>query len=78
MLRGERYAVCDKTYQLYRQEPYAGSFELVEPLEEIALEDAEPFDCSRTVLRHPRESKGEDYHVTTDAAGACCGPEECC
>ncbi|NNL67376.1 MAG: methyltransferase domain-containing protein [Myxococcales bacterium] len=78
MLRGERYAVCDKTYQLYGQEPYAGSFELVAPRERIALEDAEPFDCSRTVQRHPRESKGEDYHVTTEAAGACCGPEDCC
>jgi arsenite methyltransferase len=76
--RGERIAVCDKTFQIYRSEPYASYFELVEPLEPIALEDAEPFDCNRTVLRHPRESKGLEYDVTTDAVGDVCGPDGCC
>jgi len=78
MERGRRYAVCDKTYNLYRQEPYRDSFEFVEPLEEIPLEAAGPFDCSRTPIRQPRETKGQDYDLTSEAAGACCGPEECC
>ncbi len=73
MERGKRYAVCDKTYQIYRQEPYRQHFDFVEPREEIALEGAAPFDCSRTVVRHPRESKGMDYDVTTEA-GVCCEP----
>lgn len=78
MERGRRYAVCDKTFQLYRQEPYCDLFHFVEPLEDIPLDQAEPFDCSRTVLRHPKETKGEDYDVTTEAV-ACCEPGgECC
>jgi SAM-dependent methyltransferase len=77
MERGKRYAVCDKTYNLYKGEPYREHFDFVDPLEEIPLEEAGPFDCSRTVLRHPRETKGLDYHVTTEAQ-ACCEPGDCC
>ena len=32
MERGVRYAVCDKTYNLYRKAPYRDFFEFVEPL----------------------------------------------
>ncbi|MGB5659907.1 MAG: methyltransferase domain-containing protein [Thermoanaerobaculia bacterium] len=78
MERGLRYAVCDKTYSLYRQEPYRDFFEFLEPLEAIPLEAAEPFDCSRTPLREPRETKGQDYDLTSAAADPCCGPEGCC
>ncbi len=78
MVRGRRYAVCDKTYQLYRREPYRQFFDFIEPREEIALADAEPFDCSRTELRHPRETKGMDYDVTTEAQGVCSEPGVCC
>lgn len=78
MRRGERYAVCDKTFRLYQKEPYRSSFEFVEPREEVPLEAAQPFDCSRTTLRHPRETKGQDYDVTTEAAGSCCAPGNCC
>lgn len=78
MERGQRYAVCDKTYQLYRREPYRGLFELVDPLREVAPADAEPFDCSRTALRHPHETKGEDYDVTAAGGDACCAPGDCC
>ncbi|MCB1034502.1 MAG: methyltransferase domain-containing protein [Acidobacteria bacterium] len=78
MERGRRYAVCDKTYRLYQQEPYAGSFAFIDPRVDIPLEEARPFDCSRTALRHPRESKGVDYHATTEAEAACCSPGQCC
>ena len=77
MARGVRYAVCDKTYNLYRKAPYAGLFEFIEPLTPIALEAAEPFDCSRTAVRHPKETKGQDYKVTTDAS-SCCDGGSCC
>jgi ubiquinone/menaquinone biosynthesis C-methylase UbiE len=78
MVRGTRYAVCDKTFQLYRRDPYRDAFELVEPLTPMPLDDAEPFDCSRTAIRDPRETKGVDYDVTTDASEPCCGPDGCC
>jgi len=78
MVRGQRYAVCDKTFNLYRREPYASHFDFVEPRVEIPLEEAGPFDCSRTTLRHPRETKGMDYDATTEASGPCCEPGTCC
>jgi ubiquinone/menaquinone biosynthesis C-methylase UbiE len=73
MERGRRYAVCDKTYNIYRKAPYAASFEFVEPLHPIPAEEAQPFDCTRTSLRHPQETKGQDYKVTTDASQCCDG-----
>ena len=78
MKRGTRYAVCDKTFQLFRREPYRDAFEFVEPLTPVPLDDAEPFDCSRTPTRDPRETKGVDYDATTDASEPCCGPDGCC
>jgi len=78
MERGVRYAVCDKTFRLYQREPYSGSFAFVEPRQPIALEDAQLFDCSRTVERHPRETKGLTYDATTAAADVCCGPDDSC
>ncbi len=78
MERGQRYAVCDKTYQLYRQAPYRGYFEFIEPRHEVPSEEAEPFDCSRTPLRHPRETKGMDYDATTEADSCCVSGTPCC
>jgi ubiquinone/menaquinone biosynthesis C-methylase UbiE len=77
LLRGQRTAVCDKTYTIYGRAPYAEYFDFVDPVETIPLEDAEEFDCMRAVPRHPRETKGMDYDVTTEA-GPVCGPEGCC
>jgi len=71
MQRGLRYAVCDKTFQLYKREPYTGCFAFIEPLNEIPLGRAPLFDCSRPQLRHPKETKGQDYDATTEPS-ACC------
>ena len=78
LVRGQRAAVCDKTFGIYTREPYAEHFDVVEPLNDIPLDEAALFDCTRAVPRHPRETKGLDYDVTTEAAGAVCGPEGCC
>jgi len=78
MERGKRYAVCRKTYELYQKEPYASHFTFVDPIKEIAATDAELFDCTRTVLRHPRETKGQDYDKTTDSAPCCDTDTDCC
>jgi arsenite methyltransferase len=77
MERGVRYAVCDKTYQLYRKAPYAQFFEFIDPLAEVPLEKAAPFACERTTRRHPRETKGLEYRATT-AASQCCDGGSCC
>ncbi len=77
MERGKRYAVCDKTYNIYRKAPYAASFEFIEPLTPVPVNEAKPFDCSRTALRHPKETKGHDYTATTEAS-QCCDGGSCC
>ncbi len=77
MERGLRYAVCDKTCNLYRKAPYRDFFEFVEPLEDIPLAEAKPFDCSHTARRHPKETKGQDYKATTEAS-SCCDGGSCC
>jgi arsenite methyltransferase len=77
MQRGKRYAVCDKTYNLYNKVPYRDFFEFVDPIVEIPLDEAKPFDCSRTTLRHPKESKGGDYDVAAQANNKCCDGGSC-
>jgi arsenite methyltransferase len=77
--RGARMAVCDKTFQIYSKEPYASQIIPVEPLENIALEDAKEFDCRRTAKRSPRETKGLNYDLTDLSGAECCAPgENCC
>jgi arsenite methyltransferase len=77
MERGRRYAVCDKTYNLYKKAPYREFFEFVDPIVDVPLAEAKPFDCSRTGLRHPKETKGQDYDVTTEANNKCCDSGSC-
>jgi len=77
MERGKRYAVCDKTYNLYKKSPYREFFEFVDPIVDVPLAEAKPFDCSRTSLRHPKKTKGEDYKATTEANTKCCDGGSC-
>lgn len=78
MERGKRYAVCDKTYQIYQSEPYRDSFQFIDPLEDIPLEKAGEFPaCNSTRERHPRETKGEQYDLTTESS-SCCDGDSCC
>jgi arsenite methyltransferase len=80
--RGIRTAVCEKTFRIYSQDPYRSHFDLVPPRVLIPVEEAPPFPCARGALkRHPKETKGEDYRVTTEAKscgngdsskGGCC------
>lgn len=81
--RGERIAVCDKTYRILTNPhgPYHQEFIPVPPYEEVPLEDAKPFDCQGSDLRHPKETKGSDYQVTLNtgrAPGSGCSPKSCC
>ncbi|MEO0794532.1 MAG: methyltransferase domain-containing protein [Verrucomicrobiota bacterium] len=78
-LRGVRQAVCDKTFQLLQQSPYAGNFEFIEPRQIIDPQVAKPFDSAPDQRRDPRETKGRDYQATNDAS-SCCegGGGSCC
>ena len=75
--RGARMAVCDKTFTLYSQPPYAGQFILVPPRQEVALESAGVFDCARDHRRSPRETKGAEFKVTA-LSNSVCGPGSSC
>ena len=72
MERGVRYAVCDKTYSLYKKTPYTAFFEFIDPLDGIPTESANPYDCARTTRRHPKETKGQDYRATAQTSSSCC------
>jgi ubiquinone/menaquinone biosynthesis C-methylase UbiE len=76
--RGARMAVCDKTFKLYSQPPYAGQFIVIPPREEVAVEDAGPFDCTRDHKRHPRETKGAEFKLTQLSGGTCGPGSNCC
>ena len=77
-LRGRRMAVCDKTFQLLTSEPYSRAFIPVEPYQQILPENATSFEC-RNDVRHPRETKGQDYDLTTDNDSDCRSTDgDCC
>jgi arsenite methyltransferase len=76
--RGERMAVCDKTFRLLQLDPYARSFEAVEPSVEIPLDDAKAFDCRNNTRRDARDSKRPGDSVTTKSASIPCNDENPC
>jgi arsenite methyltransferase len=74
--RGERMAVCAKTFALYTDPhgPYHQDFIPVLPYDLVNHADAVPFDCARSSIRHPLETKGHDYDDTTtpmENSGCC-------
>ena len=73
MERGRRYAVCDKTHQLYQKEPYRPHFAFIEPVKEVSPAEAKPFAGGAMRARHPKETKGHDYNATTEASQCCDG-----
>ena len=76
--RGERMAVCDKTYKILTQAPYADDVIPVPPRKEVLLRKAKGFRCNGAAVRDARETKGKRYRKTVPAAGTVCGPEGCC
>ena len=77
--RGERTAVCSKTYRLLTSEPYAGQVIGLPPYREIPDAEQAPFGCDAHALRHPQETKNgvlpEGYRT---AGGACAPGSGCC
>ena len=78
--RGERMAVCDKTYQIMTNanSPYSQDIIGLPPYENIPLESATEFNCKVKAIRHPRETKGSEYNLTNPNDESCCSPGECC
>ncbi len=79
--RGERMAVCDKTYQILTrsESPYQKDIIGIPPYQEIPIEEATEFSCKSKAIRHPKETKGSDYHLTEIKEEIdCCTPGECC
>lgn len=76
--RGKPMAVCGKTFRIMTSAPYAPHMAPVEPRVAIDEEHAGPFACNGSRVRDPQETKGADYHATTDPDGECCAPGTCC
>lgn len=81
--RGVRTAVCEKTFRVLSSEPYREHFEPVPPRALVPLEDAPPFPCTGGIqLRDPRDTKGAEYRLTTEARPSVCSPKNgkgsCC
>jgi SAM-dependent methyltransferase len=73
--RGERTAVCARSFETLTSEPYRGELVPIEPRVPVPEEGRPSFDCQRAVRREPRESKGADYRETRSAdpnTGSCC------
>jgi SAM-dependent methyltransferase len=80
--RGQRMAVCDKTYKLMTNPhgPYAKHVIGIEPNVPVTADEALPFDCAAASIRDPRQTKGQDYNVTQTNPSACCTGDNgsCC
>ncbi|MDG2012530.1 MAG: methyltransferase, partial [Pirellulaceae bacterium] len=82
-VRGQRTAVCHRTFATLMSEPYQGQFIAVEPKSAIALESAPEFDCTVDQLRPPQATKGGVVKLqisegVSDKEGDCCGGDSCC
>lgn len=81
--RGERMAVCDKTFKLLTDEngPYASQTIGIAPYHNIPLDEAANMNCRADEIRDPKLSKGADYHITQyDPDSSCCDSDNgsCC
>ncbi|MCZ6596618.1 MAG: methyltransferase domain-containing protein [Planctomycetota bacterium] len=76
--RGDRTAVCRKTFGIMTSEPYGASMTRVPPLEEIAAEDARPFDCEGTRRRDASETKYGVIREDVTPSEDCCEPGGSC
>ena len=72
--RGERSAVCEKTFNLMQKEPYADMFVPVEPA--VAVTDRIDWPASDCGVRkrEPQETKQGKPKITTDPSQR----ESCC
>ncbi len=77
-VRGVRTAVCAKTYDLLRREPYQGCFVGLPPPDLILLKDAPLFDCNTPLIRDVGITRGERTVVDTSLSDKCDDSKGCC
>ena len=72
--RGQKMAVCDKTFNTLKQQPYQDLFYPIEPRVEVPLDQAKSFDCTTPMIRSAKQTKGADYNETSccDTDSGCC------
>jgi arsenite methyltransferase len=56
--RGERMAVCARSFERFAQPPYANELIVIEPQVPVAEQEMQPMDCRSEKTRDPRVSKG--------------------
>ncbi len=71
--RGERTAVCAKTYGILTAEPYAEQLIPLPPRVAVPRAERGAFECAGSRRRDPRESKGADYSASRkpEPSGCC-------
>ena len=75
--RGQRMAVCDRTFRMLQTGALSDSFFFIEPYQEIPLNEAKLSDCEERI-RPARETKGELYQLNQAPQDDCCGGTTCC
>jgi len=78
LVRGQRMAVCDKTYRILTGEPYQDGVVPVPPLKEVPARKAKPFACGQNAVRPPAETKGRRYRKTVNSGTSCAPGSGCC
>ncbi len=78
--RGQRMAVCEKTYRLMTDPsgPYAAQMVAVDPRQPVLSDEMKPFTCQGAAIRHPQETKGDGYHTTEFSDEPSCGDGGAC
>lgn len=75
--RGERAAVCRKTFEILTRPPYGAAIVPVPPLNPVQADEARPFDCKGTRPRLPEETKEGVVRSDLAPGTSCCAPGEC-
>ena len=76
--RGERTAVCAKTYRLLTSAPYAAQVIGLPPYAPIPEAEQTPYICDSHRLRHPSETKNGVLPLDYQVGGTCCPPGGSC
>jgi arsenite methyltransferase len=77
-VRGERVAVCEKTYEIFNRTPYQNEFMTVPCYLEVPADQAPLFDCNTPTLRNPQVTKGrktvfeQGDNCSSTNSGGCC------
>ena len=73
--RGERTAVCEKTYRILTSKPYKNHFIPLPPCIPVPIENALQFDCNGSNIRDPGITKGiqptRSHRVVNECSSDC-------